>query len=103
MTKFNKITEIIPDDIPQWASEAFQAGNFFKTAIALVEARKWISVEDMMPEIDECVLWYVDSGNIFIEALDKDEDIKDFLTYRARGFMPENVTHWMPLPEPPLK
>lgn len=34
----DKITEIIPDDIPQWAAEAIDRGDFFKVAIAKAEA-----------------------------------------------------------------
>lgn len=34
----DKITEIIPDDIPQWAAEAIERGDFFKVAIAKAEA-----------------------------------------------------------------
>jgi len=32
----NKITEIIPDDIPEWAQKSFDEGNFFRTAIEKV-------------------------------------------------------------------
>lgn len=34
----DKITEIIPDDIPQWAAEAIERGDFFRVAIAKAEA-----------------------------------------------------------------
>ncbi len=29
----NKITEIIPDDIPPWAQEAIVSGQFFRIAV----------------------------------------------------------------------
>ena len=32
-----KVTEIIPDDIPQWASDAIADGQFFRIAIERVE------------------------------------------------------------------
>jgi len=34
----SKITEIIPDNIPEWAQEAMDNGNFFSVAIAKVES-----------------------------------------------------------------
>ena len=34
----NKVTEIIPDDIPEWAKKAIENGNFFTTAIEKVES-----------------------------------------------------------------
>ncbi|MHC4158893.1 MAG: hypothetical protein ACYSSO_07415 [Planctomycetota bacterium] len=33
----DKITEIIPDNIPKWAADAIDRGDFFKTAIAQAE------------------------------------------------------------------
>ena len=45
-----KITEIIPDDLPEWAAEAFDNGQFFRVAIERVatleqelrEAADWV-------------------------------------------------------------
>jgi len=34
----SKITEIIPDNRPEWAQEAIDNGNFFSVAIAKVES-----------------------------------------------------------------
>jgi len=36
MSKLNKVTEIIPDDIPRWASDAINNGDFFKVCIEKV-------------------------------------------------------------------
>jgi len=58
------------------------------------ENPEWISVKEKMPDFDQYVLWYVASGNYFIEALDKDGN--SWLE------MPGNeVTHWMSLPPSP--
>ena len=35
----NKITEIIPDDVPEWVSEAIQDGQFFRVAIERAEGQ----------------------------------------------------------------
>jgi len=37
-----KITEIIPNDIPDWAQKAMEEGQFFNVAINLVEKLKII-------------------------------------------------------------
>ena len=47
----SKITEIIPDDIPQWAKEAMANGNLFAECIRRAEQSatgqcEWVSVED---------------------------------------------------------
>lgn len=52
---------------------------------------KWISVEDELPEATYQVLTVDDEGWIEIDALGSE----DWLSYR-------NVTHWMPMPKPPL-
>lgn len=57
----------------------------------------WISVTDRLPDYDEYVLWYADCGNMCIEALDKDDDIIQFLQLGIN----REITHWQPLPEPP--
>lgn len=53
---------------------------------------KWISVLNKLPG-DECeVLSYTKKGYISVDYYDI-----DFETWDSDG----NVTHWMPLPEPP--
>lgn len=59
----------------------------------------WISVKDKLPEIDSPVLAVeMDTFN------DKDILIARLITgniWYAPFFRPRNITHWMPLPEPP--
>ena len=35
----NKITETIPDDLPEWAEKAIDEGNFFRIAIDMIKKR----------------------------------------------------------------
>jgi len=56
---------------------------------------EWISIKDKLPEINE-------------EVLVMDRDFMDFAYYNSEGqwidreFIDlDDVTHWMPLPEPP--
>ena len=37
MSDLPKITEIIPDDMPEWALEAFWTGQFFRVCVEKVE------------------------------------------------------------------
>lgn len=79
-----------------------------------VNATQWISVKDKLPEKSCQVLCYCAGGSIFNaeydESIDDDfpigfwEQYYDHETYGWQGeeWNPINdVTHWMPLPEPP--
>lgn len=54
--------------------------------------KKWISVDKRLPEPLVDVLVYKITGTIETDCI---------LPY-SRTFMHKNVTHWMPLPEPPV-
>ena len=63
-------------------------------------APKWISVKDRLPEHNVLVLC------VWLDGRDRKQN-RGFATYQQHGVwyvsnegMPE-VTHWMPLPEPP--
>jgi hypothetical protein len=60
-------------------------------------APQWISVEDKLPDIDDYVIWYYESGAMAIWEIDKDMNL-EWLKKRSRG---DRITHWMPLPQPP--
>ena len=69
-----------------------------KMACVTLEATEWISVDDSFPEPGEDVLvcnhWGdVDTDMVWINPDGKMEFYFDMT----------NVTHWMPLPEPPSK
>lgn len=55
----------------------------------------WISVEERRPEKHTCVLTYCDDGHIEIDAILSNGE------WARTPFDPGEVTHWMPLPEPP--
>jgi hypothetical protein len=62
--------------------------------------RKWISVEERLPDAMEWVLCAHADG--FIEVLRYDHIMDDWdTTVNNRCRSRESVTHWMPLPEPP--
>ena len=56
----------------------------------LTPPNEWVSVEDRLPEPTYCVLVYTTDYSIEVDALDSDGEWMSF-----------EVTHWMPLPEPP--
>ena len=66
---------------------------------------EWISVKDKLPEYDEPVLtiFSVDGGYgaITIRLLTEDVNEIYWLSDEFRKCPLFNVTHWMPLPEPP--
>jgi len=105
MTKFNKITEIIPDDIPQWASEAIQDGNFFKVAIALVEATRWVSVKDRLPAYkvragSDSFVQVIGCANGMVgEAM----YCNGVWTMYGVDLTKKTMEYWMPMPEPPIE
>jgi len=64
---------------------------------------EWISVEDRLPEINRDVLGYMDIS----EDGQSGDDIhvahynKSF-GWCVSGFTMQCITHWMPLPDPPV-
>ena len=59
--------------------------------------QEWISVEERLPEVGEKVLVYSKSED-FYGIGQYSKYLKKFCVMRIDG---ENVTHWMPLPQPP--
>jgi hypothetical protein len=64
---------------------------------------EWVSVKDKLPEIDEYVLWWHESGNVFQEAIDKDWD-REYLDYFLGGYGNKEtsgpLTHWTKISGP---
>ena len=58
----------------------------------LTPPNEWVAVEERLPEPTYCVLVYTTDYSIEVDALDSDGE-----------WMSYEVTHWMPLPEPPAK
>lgn len=64
---------------------------------------EWISVEDKKPENGMCVIAFVDS--YFVVAAQYRDGVFYDVVKDSDGYFFEtvsrDVTHWMPLPEPP--
>ena len=58
---------------------------------------RWIPVEERMPETDKLVLVVRSDGDMAVAGWNA---ALGWLHYWS-GFRVRNVTHWMPLPEPP--
>ena len=56
---------------------------------------EWISVKDRLPDTCVCVLVHYDDGNMLVDEIGSDGEWID------EDFNCGNITHWMPLPEPP--
>lgn len=61
---------------------------------------EWISVKEELPEKDVCVLVFTDPY-ICVAEYWYDENDKHIFADPPHPFY-ENITHWMPLPAPPI-
>jgi len=69
----------------------------------------WINIEDQMPKDDQKVITYCDmlDNNKIEIAIYKnlvgteDEKFGHNMFYNKSGWLTDDVTHWMPLPEAP--
>ena len=60
-----------------------------------VTVQEWISVKDRLPEYDEIVTICTEKGFVYAGELIGDTWFLDNDSWTA------NVTHWMPMPQPP--
>lgn len=61
---------------------------------------EWISVKDRLPEESDDVLAYTIWDDIVVCFLEEDSDV----WMHTWGYLEkEFVTHWMPIPEPPIE
>ena len=68
---------------------------------ALREKQRWIPVTERMPELEVSVLVLDRRGNMIVRTLRRLVSDKEAV-FRPDGLAPrKNITHWMPLPEPP--
>ena len=59
----NNITEIIPDDIPEWATKAIKEGNFFRQCIFKVKEANDL-LDECEATIDQLLTVYVPYNDI---------------------------------------
>lgn len=126
-TRLKKIMQPI---LKQKCSEAFKAGfaeglksgwdnrlrvytnriEFLKLMVHTLIEKKWIPVEELMPETKTKVLVFGGAEPIWVKGVKKPmpsiytgytrgEDEGWFTWDDSKGI--SNVTHWMPLPDPP--
>jgi len=63
---------------------------------------KWISVKERLPEMDEWVL--IDGPEVCKRIDPPSSNWKEGYAWKRiheSFYSPDDVTHWMPLPEPP--
>lgn len=67
----------------------------------------WIKVEDELPEIGQRVIYYFEHVGVHVGKFMKVDNNEDMpygnIFYGKSGFLTDDVTHWMPLPEIPQK
>ena len=86
-------------DIDTWLSEVISdAGHIVEQALAHDAPDDWISVDERLPEYLESVLCYSEDLGKVYEAYYQPQT-GCFHTNMVEAY--PNVTHWMPLPEPP--
>jgi hypothetical protein len=64
-----------------------------------VTVQEWISVKDRLPENEKCVLVYSQDGGVAEGKYNA--RFNEWVQFRWNVTELKNVTHWMPLPEPP--
>ena len=90
MDVMEKLVELI-ESARYWGSNTSEeiAENLIANGVTVQE---WISVKDRLPEPTYCVLVVGAYSEMAIDALGTDGEWMG---------MVEDVTHWMPLPQPP--
>lgn len=66
-----------------------------------VDMSEWISCEDKMPQDGVRVLVYSRHNWVAIGSTIKGHKVKKF--YDGDGFSWNSITHWQPLPKPPVE
>ena len=83
--------------------------NDLSKQVTQLEAKvpKWISVEEQLPENGRMVIGYTPcDGFMFVGYYVENRNWKQWYivtVMRSTKYMTKKVTHWMPLPEPPVE
>jgi len=62
---------------------------------------EWIEVKDRLPEEDQRVIYWFEHTGVHYGKFTMTEHGACF--YGPGGWLTDDVTHWMPLPDPPKK
>ena len=62
---------------------------------------KWIKIEDQLPKEDQCVIYYFKETGVACGRYKKTSGGGDMFFGKC-GFLTDDVTYWMPMPEPPV-
>ena len=65
--------------------------------------QNWISITEKLPEVYKEVLFVKTDGEILIAYYYKDEYGYGYVESELRAYRLCDMTHWMPLPEPPVE
>ena len=77
--------------LPDQIDSLMDAGKAILQEVStLTPPNEWVSVEERLPEPTYCVLVYTTDYSIEVDARGSDGE-----------WMSHEVTHWIPLPEPP--
>jgi hypothetical protein len=97
---------IVDGDTPSRVDMVNETGFKFAIREAILETRKaqWITVSERLPEDGQSAVVYVPGWEDLyllnrIAWIDFDETPPQWI---SNGNLLDGVTHWMPLPEPPL-
>ena len=97
MDVMKNLVELLAPTSLDFEQAAYLADYLVKNGVTVQE---WISVEDRLPEIGRCVIAYNALAKCAAEAMYKGEGM--FLQFRWPARLQDHeITHWMPLPEPP--
>lgn len=64
---------------------------------------EWVCISDELPEFHKEILFYVDGQLAVMKGAfyRNNHKFKSYGKYTEAAFYKDEVTHWMPLPEPP--
>jgi len=80
-------------------SDEGMCGRFSKCEAKEESKSDWVRIEDEFPEDEVGVIAYTVYGNFELVFYDKFCD--EWKIYLVGDFFPDEITHWMSLPEPP--
>lgn len=69
--------------------------------VEIDQFNKWISVKDRLPTVNVGVLVYTPRLKNIFEVFYTVNGKWEIVSYRGSEILNDEVTHWMPLPQPP--